>query len=117
MFVEWNNKMILLLEVKEMSITGDLFDTSSKMDFTGKCDREVKLCVEKWYDSGDMKSLIIKQSKNNKTTFYYFENATINMLKINNQGNLSSFKLNIKGFKDITRKYKIKKMMNSLEPA
>jgi hypothetical protein len=107
MLVEWNNDTLPLLYVKELAVTEDLFDSSVKVEFESKCDSETYKFINNWHKTDYKKSLILSWVNNNKRVFYIFNDGFPNLVNIDNQGYLTSFKLKFKSCQNITRKYKI----------
>ncbi len=112
MFVQWDSESIPLFYTKELGITGDLYDSSVKVEFTSITNHDIIKYFNCWHNSDDTKKLILTWETNNKRNFYLFENSFPNIISIDIQGNLSSFKLKFKSCKNITRKYKINLLLS-----
>ena len=106
MFVLWENKEILLLNIKDISMINSS-DTSIKVELENTCNNIIKNYIDNWFKSYDKKSMILSWNNNNKKHFYIFNKGFPNIVNIDNQGRLSSFKFKFENFINITRKYKI----------
>lgn len=112
MFIEWNEDTTLLLYTKELSVTEDIFDSSVKVEFTSKINKTEMIFFNHWHDSNSLKSIILSWETKTKREFFLFEEGFPNFINIDIQGNLTSFKLKFKRCKNITRKYKIKNLLD-----
>ncbi len=115
MFTQWENETIPVFYIKELSVTEEIFDSSVKVEFTSKCDNNLKSYINNWYKTDEIKSIILSwESKKNKRIFFLFKKGFPNLVNIDNQGNLTSFKFKFKSCHNITRKYKITVLLNDL---
>ncbi len=107
MLVEWNNELIPILYVKELAVTEDIYDSSVKVEFASICDNDIYKYINNWHKTDYKKTLILTWMKKNRRVFFLFYDGFPNLVNINNQGYLSSFKLKFQSCQNITRKYKI----------
>ena len=63
--------------------------------------------IDNWFKLNDKKSIIFSWSVSGKKVYYFFKNGFPNLVNIDNQGRLTSFKFRFENCIDITRKYKI----------
>lgn len=113
MFVNWKEENVPYLNIKEIAITEDMFNKSIKVEFEYKCGSEIGNYINKWYNTNTNKSLILSWYTNNIRGFYYFENGFPNLIRIDNNGNLKSFKFKFEKCYNISRQFKIKMLLNS----
>jgi hypothetical protein len=99
-----------IIKVSEYSITNDIFKNHIHIDLDfSKDDIDLKITnyIQEWYNTSDVKDLII--NKNNE--FIHFLNGYPKMV-YNNDNIIILSSFTFKSYKDISRVYKIKKILN-----
>ena len=115
MFIFWDKLNTPVLHIKELSITENIYDSSVKVEFTNKCDTIIKNYISNWYNTDDRKSLILSWiNKMNNRKYFLLEEGFPNLVYIDNQGYLTSFKFKFKKCSNITRKYKITSLLENI---
>jgi hypothetical protein len=109
MFVEYLSEKIIVLYTKEFVISDNMFDLTVHLD---NGDNFVKNFVDDWYNSDCKKSIILSfVNSKDERNFFYFKNSFLNLIKIDIFGTLTSFKIKFESFNDVTRKYKISRIL------
>lgn len=113
MIIEWDNSKTLLVDVTEFSVSKDLFKNGIhiSIDFLPEgVDRSITRYIDNWRYSNEMKTIII----NKKSEYFLLEKGYPKMIYINNdsQSTISAGDFSFKSFRDISRKFKINKILS-----
>jgi hypothetical protein len=113
MIINWNNIETLLVSVTEFSITNDLFKQGIhvSLDFLkDNFDSKTTKYIDKWHSTNDIKSIIIKKD----SEYFLLEKGYPKMVYIDTtNSSISSGDFKFNDYKNISRKYKISKILNS----
>jgi hypothetical protein len=109
MFVEYLSEKIVVLYTKEFVISDNMLGLTVHLN---NGNNFVKKMVDDWYNSNDKKSIILSfVNSKDERIFFYFKNSFPNLIKIDIFGTLTSFKIKFESFNDVTRKYKISRIL------
>jgi hypothetical protein len=114
MIINWNNTETLLLNVTDFSVSNDLFKEGIhvSLDFLkDNVDIKTSKFIERWRTNNDIKTIII----NKETDYFLLEKGYPKMVYIDNTSSsfISSGDFSFKSYKNISRAYKISKILNN----
>lgn len=113
MLIKWEGKDVLIIESTNFSITDDMFKDVYHIDVDFDKDGNKKLAtlyVDNWYSKHTHNDLIIKDTITNK--IYHLEHGYPKNLIIGVNSHISSCEFVFQKYKDISRKYKIGKILD-----
>ena len=114
MIIDWNNKKTLVVEVSNFGVTHDIFKQGIRLELDlvqDSTDSNTTKYLVKWHESNEIKDLII----NRNSEYYHLKSGYPKMVLVDNQVEtyISFAEFRFTDFTDISRKYKINKILNS----
>ena len=113
-FVEWEGKMLLKIEVEEFSYTEDMFNSSIEISIKpNEFNKNITNYINNWTDFRDQKDLVLfYKNENDVTKYYLLKSGVPKIVNIGHTGELSTCKFQFEEMKEISRPLKISEILN-----
>lgn len=113
-YVEWEGEKVLKIEVREFSYMKDIFNSSIDIVIFPNNNHEIVTDrINIWSDIRDKRNLVIYfKNMNGITKYYYLKQGIPILLNIGIKGVVNSCKFAFEEIKEISRPFKIFKILN-----